>query len=64
MPKLACGAHAGGPIGGFGGAPYVATKRYSGLVKMSHLGVWDVFGWSHWGFQWGSIGPTTCCTGW
>eukprot|EP00959_Pyramimonas_sp_CCMP1952_P060627 1266292-Pyramimonas_sp.AAC.1 len=31
MPTLVCGTHAGGPTGGFGGAPYGATKRMRGV---------------------------------
>eukprot|EP00959_Pyramimonas_sp_CCMP1952_P455340 9471409-Pyramimonas_sp.AAC.1 len=27
MPNWVCGTHTGGPTGGFGGAPYGATKR-------------------------------------
>eukprot|EP00959_Pyramimonas_sp_CCMP1952_P389053 8151517-Pyramimonas_sp.AAC.1 len=34
MPNWAWCTHAGGPIGGFGGAPYGATGRCSGWVKM------------------------------
>eukprot|EP00959_Pyramimonas_sp_CCMP1952_P389134 8153394-Pyramimonas_sp.AAC.1 len=32
MQNLAWGTHAGGPTGGFGGAPYEATKRCTGWV--------------------------------
>eukprot|EP00959_Pyramimonas_sp_CCMP1952_P024944 523491-Pyramimonas_sp.AAC.1 len=34
MQNLVCGTHAGGPSGCFGGAPYRATKRRTGWMKM------------------------------
>eukprot|EP00959_Pyramimonas_sp_CCMP1952_P075056 1568347-Pyramimonas_sp.AAC.1 len=34
MPNWACGTHADGPTGGFGGAPDGVTKRCTGWVKM------------------------------
>eukprot|EP00959_Pyramimonas_sp_CCMP1952_P181612 3797143-Pyramimonas_sp.AAC.1 len=34
MPNWAWGAHAGGPSGGFGGAPYGVTKRCAGWVRI------------------------------
>eukprot|EP00959_Pyramimonas_sp_CCMP1952_P249373 5212682-Pyramimonas_sp.AAC.1 len=33
MPNWVWGTHAGGPTGGFGGAPYGAAKRCAGWVK-------------------------------
>eukprot|EP00959_Pyramimonas_sp_CCMP1952_P261199 5460931-Pyramimonas_sp.AAC.1 len=33
MISWACGTHAGRPTGGFGGAPYGATKRSTGCVE-------------------------------
>eukprot|EP00959_Pyramimonas_sp_CCMP1952_P309951 6486161-Pyramimonas_sp.AAC.1 len=39
MPNWAWGAHASGPTGGFGGAPYGATRRCTGWVKMPNW-VW------------------------
>eukprot|EP00959_Pyramimonas_sp_CCMP1952_P321924 6736176-Pyramimonas_sp.AAC.1 len=34
VPSWVCGTHASGPTGGFGGAPYGATKRCTGWVKL------------------------------
>eukprot|EP00959_Pyramimonas_sp_CCMP1952_P305382 6390696-Pyramimonas_sp.AAC.1 len=39
MPDWVWGTHAGGPNGGFGGAPYGATERCNGWATMPHR-VW------------------------
>eukprot|EP00959_Pyramimonas_sp_CCMP1952_P379261 7944554-Pyramimonas_sp.AAC.1 len=63
MPKWASGAHAGGPTGGFGGAPCEATKRCAGWVGHAKLGFRK-----HAGGPTGTFGRVPCgatkrCTG-
>eukprot|EP00959_Pyramimonas_sp_CCMP1952_P096293 2013168-Pyramimonas_sp.AAC.1 len=57
MPHRVCGTHADGGTGAFGGAPYEATKRCNGWVKMPNCVFQDALGRSHWGLRWSSLWP-------
>eukprot|EP00959_Pyramimonas_sp_CCMP1952_P122429 2559479-Pyramimonas_sp.AAC.1 len=62
MPSWVLGAHAGGPTGGFGGAPYWATKCYAGWVEMPNS-MWGTHaGGPTGGFGGAPYGVTKRCT--
>eukprot|EP00959_Pyramimonas_sp_CCMP1952_P122101 2552392-Pyramimonas_sp.AAC.1 len=55
MPRWVCWTHAGGPTGGFGGAPSGATKRSAGRVKMPNVMFRAACGRLHRGVRWSSL---------
>eukprot|EP00959_Pyramimonas_sp_CCMP1952_P131306 2745526-Pyramimonas_sp.AAC.1 len=62
MPHWVCGAHVGGPIGSFGGAPYGAAKRCVGLVNVPRWVCGTHAGGPIGGFGGAPHGATKRCT--